>query len=122
MIIIRINDINFGKGNKAFYSYSRNILDQNLLSFDTFSKFEITPPQYFNGDPHFFLPEIKTIPIQISFINFFKKFTNSFFKSNLSWKSSVFPYIFHTKRLYWTHILRSPPFHNNHGDVWAFSS
>ena len=32
----------------------------NLLSFDTFSKFEMTPPHnIFNGDPHFFLTEKK---------------------------------------------------------------
>ena len=52
----------------------------------------------------------------------FQNFTSSFFlKSKFSTKNSVFPYIFHTKNLYWTRILRSPPFHFSHGEVW-FSS
>ena len=42
MIIIKINAINYGEGNKAFYSFSEHFRF-NLLSFDTFSKFEITP-------------------------------------------------------------------------------
>ena len=39
---------------KAFYSYFRYIYKQKLLSFDTYSKFEITPVWYFNGELQFF--------------------------------------------------------------------
>ena len=45
MIIIDINDINLGYGNKAFHFFLVH-LNQNL-----FSKIEITPIQYFHGDP-----------------------------------------------------------------------
>ena len=52
----------------------------NLLSFDTFTRFEMSSFQYFNGDPpppYLFLDIIKTIPIQTSYINF-SKFYNFF--------------------------------------------
>ena len=73
------------------------LFKSNLLSFDTFSKFEITPLQYFNGYSPFVLTKIKTILIQVSFINFSKFHEFGFFKSKFSAKSSIFPYIFHTK-------------------------
>ena len=40
MIVIKISDINFIAENKALYS--RSHFRSNLLSFDTFSKFEMT--------------------------------------------------------------------------------
>ena len=36
-------------------------------------------------------------------------------------KVAFFPIHFIQKRLYWTQILRSPPFHYNHGEVWFLS-
>ena len=97
MIIIKINDINFGLGNKAFYSYFRNILDQSYhlthcqsLRIPLFNISTVTP--------HFFLTKIKKIPIQLSFINILKFHEFGFFKLKYSAKSSIFPYIFHTKK------------------------
>ena len=36
MIIIKIKDINFGKGNKGLYSYFRNIIDQTSFHLTHF--------------------------------------------------------------------------------------
>ena len=70
---------------------------------------------------NFFLTEIKTIPIKISFINVSKFHEFVFFLNrNLVRKIAFFPIYFIQKRLYWTHVLRSPPFHYNHGEVWFF--
>ena len=97
------------KGIKHFTLFSEHFRS-NFLSFDTFSKFEITPLQYFNGDPYKFHLWI------------FQNFTSSFFlKSRFSAINSVSPIYFIQKWLYWTHILRSPPFHYNHGEVWFFA-
>ena len=60
--------------------------------------------------PHVFLTNIKTIPMQISFISFSKYHEFIFLKSKLSGKSSVFPTYFVQKTPTWTHILRSPRF------------
>ena len=95
----------------------------NRLSFDKFSKFEITPLLYFNGapPPHFFLTQIKTIPIQISFIHFSKFHKFVFLNRNIVRKVAFSPIYFIQKRLYWTHILRSPQFHINQGEVCFLS-
>ena len=94
----------------------------NLLSFDTFSKFQITPLQYFNGDSLFFSYLNKDNTHTNIIYQFFKISRVHFFlKSKFSAKSSVFPIIFHIKMLHWTRILRSPPFHYNRGEVWFFA-
>ena len=60
MIIIKINDINFGAENKAFYSFTLIfILD---LTSTNLTHFKRPPP------PHFFLTKTKTIPLKISFM------------------------------------------------------
>ena len=91
----------------------------NLLSFDTFSKLEITPLQSFNNDPHFFLTKIKTIPI--SFINFSKFHEFIFLRIEIIAKSSFSPIIFHTKKAILDKYFEIPPFHYNHVEVWVFS-
>ena len=81
-----------------------------------FSKSQPWPPLL-----HLSPTEIKTIPIQISFIKFSKFHVFVFFKSKFSTKSSVFPYTLIQKKLCWTHILWLPPFPYNNGEA-RFSS
>ena len=76
------------KGRKHF-TPNFGTFRSNLLSFDTFSKFEMTPLQYFKRSPFFKTKILNTIPIKISFINFSKFHAFRFFLSTFSAKSSV---------------------------------
>ena len=69
--------------------------------------------------PHFFLTQIKDNTHTSIIYQFFKISRVRFFLNrNSVRKVTFFPIYFIQKRLYWTHILRLPPFHNNHGEVW----
>ena len=55
-------------------------------------------------------------------MNFSKFHEFIFFKIEIQFDKQRFSYILHTKKwLYLTHILKSPPFHYNHGEVWFFA-
>ena len=114
MIIIKIHDIHV-----LGFSYFWNIIWHIFNVWNNASLIYIStvtwPPPIFS-----LLRKLKTIPIQISFINFsiFHEFV--FLNRNFSAKCSVSPYIFHIKRMYSTHILRLPPFYYNYGKVWFF--
>ena len=83
------------KGIKHFTLFSEHF--RSNFSFDTFSKFEITPLQYFNGDPPLFSYQDKD-NTHINFIfEFFKISRVHFFlKSRFGAINSIFLYIFHT--------------------------
>ena len=83
------------KGIKHFFLYLKH-LRSNLLSFDTFLKFEITPPQYANGDPLILFFKKKG-NAHANIYQFFNIHEFVFFRI-LMQRSTLFPYIFHTKK------------------------